>query len=196
MTKNNQLVQLPIIESYWVENGRFLAGEYPGGYDLLTTRYRMDAFLEAGINTFIDLTQKRELTSYERILNEQAQMLNINVAYHRFEIRDHGIPSHSLMPTILNTIDNALETGRNIYVHCWGGIGRTGIVVGCYFVRHGMASEQAVLQVNKLYKTRPNNYEFPRSPETTQQVDFILNWHENKQDIPAHIVNDANKREV
>ena len=27
--------------------------------------------------------------------------------------------------------------GRKVYVHCWGGVGRTGTVVGCYLVRQG-----------------------------------------------------------
>jgi len=79
---------------------------------------------------------------------------------------------------LLDAIDEALEHGRNVYVHCWGGIGRTGITVGCHLVRHGMKNSEAVEQVNKLYKTRPNNPSYPRSPETSKQIDFILNWHE------------------
>ena len=47
----------PISESYWVEPGRLLAGEYPGDYDEERTRKRIDALIEAGFNTFIDLTQ-------------------------------------------------------------------------------------------------------------------------------------------
>ena len=46
------MTQIPIIESYWLEEDLFLAGEYPGGYDPESARRRMDAFLEAGIRTF------------------------------------------------------------------------------------------------------------------------------------------------
>ena len=65
------MTKLPILESYWVEEKRFLAGEFPGSYNHETTRHRMDAFLEAGINTFIDLTQSHELVPYEPILKNR-----------------------------------------------------------------------------------------------------------------------------
>ncbi|MCX6057453.1 MAG: hypothetical protein NTW69_04785 [Chloroflexi bacterium] len=169
---------LPIIESYWVEENRFLAGEYPGSYDPETTRQRMDMFLEAGINTFIDLTQPHELVPYESMLIEQAQIYHINASYQRFAIRDHRIPSAEIMMSILNTIDDAIDNGRCVYVHCWGGVGRTGIAVGCYLVRHGATNEQAVAQVDKLFKTRPANSYYPHSPESKEQIEFILNWWE------------------
>ena len=168
----------PIIESYWIEENRFLAGEHPGGYNPESTRRRMDGFLEAGIDTFIDLTQPHELVPYETILKAQAQIFEVNASYHRFSIRDHDVPSRETMVAILNTIDQALNTGRSVYVHCWGGVGRTGIVVGCHLVRNGRTNEQALSQVNKLYKTRPDNPFYPNSPESDEQIEFVLNWYE------------------
>lgn len=171
----------PIIESYWVEETRFLAGEYPGSYDPETTRHRMDTFLKAGVTTFIDLTQPHELVPYEGLLKEQAKIHEIETSYHRFAIRDHGTPSSEMMTSILNTIDETINHGGCIYIHCWGGVGRTGTVVGCYLVRHGSTNEQALEMVNKLYKTRPDNPYLSRSPETEGQIQFILNWWEEPQ---------------
>ena len=173
--------KLPIIESYWVEENRFLAGEYPGSYHPESMRRRMDAFLEAGVTTFIDLTQPHELVPYEGILKEQSKIYGIETAYHRFAIRDHGIPSSAMMTSILNTIDETINNGGCIYIHCWGGVGRTGTVVGCYLVRHGSTNEQALDLVNKLYKTRPDNPYLSRSPETEEQIQFVLNWWEEPQ---------------
>ena len=45
---------------------------------------------------------------------------------------------------ILDAIDKALEDGKNVYVHCWGGIGRDGTVVGCWLVRHVMTGRSTV----------------------------------------------------
>jgi protein-tyrosine phosphatase len=170
------MTMLPIIESYWVEENRFLAGEYPGGYDPETTCHRMDAFLKAGVNAFIDLTQPHELIPYENLLKEQAKNYGVNTSYHRFPIRDHTTPSTETMTAILNAIDEAIDNGGCVYVHCWGGVGRTGMVVGCYLVRHGNTNEQALAQVNKLYKTRPTNPYFSHSPENNAQIEFVLNW--------------------
>ena len=47
----------PDPNTYWVQPGRFLAGEYPGAPDAKETREKIAAFLEAGITTFIDLTE-------------------------------------------------------------------------------------------------------------------------------------------
>ena len=172
------MTKLPIVESYWVQENRFLAGEYPGNYNAEITRRRMDSFLEAGINTFIDFTQPNEHVPYESILKEQARYYDVDAQYHRFAILDHHVCSQESMMTILDTIDEALANGRNVYVHCWGGIGRTGIAVGCHLVRHGMNNKEALEHVNKLYQTRPHTPAYPRSPETDRQIDFVMNWRE------------------
>lgn len=172
------MTKIPIIESYWVEEDRFLAGEYPGSYAPHEMQRRMDAFLESGIRTFIDLTQPHELLSYEPTLKEQAQIYGYMTAYHRFAIRDHGVPSIQTMSLILDTIDTAIQNDSPVYVHCWGGVGRTGTVVGCYLVRHGMSAKKALERVDALYKTRPHDYFLVRSPETDEQFDFVKNWHE------------------
>ncbi len=171
------MTRLPILESYWVEEGNFLAGEYPGSYSPLEMQRRMDAFLECGIRTFIDLTHPHELLPYEPVLKEQARLYDNMAVYHRFAIRDHSIPSAQTMSLILDTIDSAIQSGSPVYVHCWGGVGRTGTVVGCYLVRHGMSAEEALKRVDMLYKTRPSR-DFIRSPETQQQCDFVRGWRE------------------
>ncbi|MCE9646076.1 MAG: dual specificity protein phosphatase family protein [Chloroflexi bacterium] len=173
------MIKRPLSESYWVEENRFLAGEYPGGHESGITRRQMDAFLESGINTFIDLTHANELAPYEPILQEQAHQHGMDAYYHRFPIRDHGVPSVELMRDILNAIDTALRAGQGVYVHCWGGVGRTGVTVGCYLVRHGMPNEEALTMVNTLYKTRSANFHYPNSPETEEQIEFVRNWREN-----------------
>jgi hypothetical protein len=50
------------------------------------------------------------------------------------------------------------------------------MVVGCYLVRHGYTNAQAVAEVDRLFKTRPSSSIHPRSPESDEQVGFILNW--------------------
>ena len=62
----------PIPESYWVEPGRFLAGEFPGQDYGKLLRRRLDIFLDFGIDSFIDLTDPDELPTYLPLLKEQA----------------------------------------------------------------------------------------------------------------------------
>lgn len=173
-------MKLPIPQSYWVIENKFLAGEYPASYNPETARKRIEAFLECGIRSFIDLTQSHELAPYEPILKEQARIYDLNVNYQRFAIRDHYIPSTETMKRILDAIDSEIESGKPVYVHCWGGVGRTGITVACYFIRHGLSHEQALQKVHHLFMTRPQSY-YPTSPETQTQFEFVRNWKEIPQ---------------
>lgn len=166
----------PIAESYWVETGRLLAGEYPGGFDQELTRKRLDALIEAGLDTFIDLTQPNEIVPYTSVLFEEAQVYGMQAAYHCFPIGDFGLPTPNVMNAILDQMEESLEAGRRIYLHCWGGIGRTGTTVACYLVRQGNAANQALNQLSLWWRTVPKSQYHPHSPETREQVDFIRTW--------------------
>lgn len=174
MEKNE--IRRPIPESYWVEPGRFLAGEYPGSFDEEQTRRRLDALIEAGFDTFIDLTRENENTPYSRILEEQSLAYGMNVRYHRFSIGDFGLPTPELMKTILDQIDESLAQGRRVYLHCWGGIGRTGTTVGCYLVRRGLGGSDALHRLAEWWREVPKSRFHPRSPETLEQASFVRDW--------------------
>lgn len=173
----------PIPESYWVEPGCFLAGEYPGRFDEEQTRRRLDALIEAGLDVFIDLTRPNEMPPYEQTLRDEARIYSLPVTYHRFPIGDFGLPAPEQMKSILETIDESLQAGHKIYLHCWGGIGRTGTAVGCYLIRHGRQPQEALTRLGEWWKTVPKSHYHLHSPETQEQVDFIRNWAENERNL-------------
>ena len=79
------------------------------------------AFLEAGFDAFIDLTEAGELPPYDIYLPG-------SVRYVRKPIPDHGVPrAREHMAEIQAAIDAALAGGRRVYVHCRAGIGRTSL---------------------------------------------------------------------
>jgi hypothetical protein len=169
----------PLSESYWVEPGRFLAGEYPGKYDQELTRKRIDSLLEAGLDTFIDLTKANETVPYAAVLLQEARVYEVQASHQRFPIGDFGLPTPALMNTILDQIEELLQAGHRIYLHCWGGIGRTGTTVGCYLVRQGKTADEALGQLAAWWQDVPKSQYHPRSPETSTQVDFIRTWVEH-----------------
>lgn len=171
----------PIEESYWVVPGRLLAGEYPGRFDEEITRKRIDALIEAGFDLFIDLTQPHETVPYEGILREEADMYEVQALHRRFPIGDFGLPSIEQMSSILDVIDEGLRAGRKIYLHCWGGIGRTGTTVGCYLVRQGKTGGEALDQLSAWWRNVPKSRVHLHSPETFQQRAFVLHWGEHDQ---------------
>lgn len=161
-----------------MEEGQFLAGEYPGSQNPDLARRRIASFFEAGIRTFIDLTQPYELSPYAPYVQEYSSQHGMTASFQRFPIADHGVPFRDTMVDILDAITASVEAGKPVYGHCWGGVGRTGLVVGCYLIRQGLSSEQALLRLAGLYGTRPSNIYHPVSPETEEQFQFIRTWRE------------------
>ncbi len=166
----------PLVQCYWVVPGRFLAGEYPAHMELPHAAARLQALLAAGLDTFYDLTERHELTPYLPLLQELGRKQGLEVNYQRFEIADRDVPKAAVMRSLLDAIDAALAHGRHLYLHCWGGIGRTGMVVGCYLVRHGLSGQAALDQIASWWQTDLRRFDFPRSPETPEQIEYILDW--------------------
>ena len=172
-------IDRPLPESYWVVPGRLLAGEYPGEPDEEITRKRIDALIEAGFDTFIDLTKSNETWPYADILLNEAKIYEVEATHLRFPIGDFGLPIPQQMNSILDAIDQNLQEGRKIYLHCWGGIGRTGTTVGCYLVRKGKTGEEALGQLSGWWRGVPKSRYHLHSPETLEQMEFIRTWAEH-----------------
>ena len=173
----------PIPNSYWVEPGRLAAGEYPGAFHPSDAAAKARTLLEAGIDHFIDLTQRRDpLEPYERIAREQGRAMGRTVRYERHPVRDMSIPRRAgEMAAILDAIDDALDRGSTVYVHCWGGIGRTGTVIGCWLVRHGLTGEDALRQIADWWQHVEKSRFHPVSPQTDQQRAYIRAWTEPRR---------------
>ena len=169
----------PLPNSYWVIPARFAAGEYQGAVEPREAAMKLKTRLRAGIDHFIDLTEPGELVPYAETAKEEARLLGLAVGYERHPIADLGVPSHPRqMASILDGIDDALGHCKTVYLHCWGGVGRTGTVVGCWLVRHGHTGDGALGQIAEWWKgmSRSKTMIHPRSPETSQQSEYVRNW--------------------
>ena len=179
--RKEAVINPPIPNAYWVRPGRLLAGEYPGDKAADAARRRLTLFLDAGVRSFVDLTEEGEygLEPYAGLLQEEAVRRGILVEHRRLAIRDVDVPrSRSEMIEILDAIDAALAQQRAVYVHCWGGSGRTGTVVGCHLVRHGSTGEAALQQVANWWRTVEKYWRSQHSPQTSQQREWVRTWSE------------------
>jgi protein-tyrosine phosphatase len=163
----------PIEHCYWVIENKLLAGEYPRTKELASSKKKLSALVRAGVSLFVDLTEENELLSYSDMLKGYK-----GVSHLRFPIRDVSIPrSPKFTTAILDAIDAGMSNGGMVYVHCWGGVGRTGVVIGCWLARNGSMGESALLRLRQLWQHCPKS-RTRQSPETAEQEGYIIGWKE------------------
>ena len=151
---------------YWVEPRRLAAGPYPARPQDLA------ALIAAGIRGFVDLTPD---TGFGGYLGEAQRLAEgVDVLHRRFPVHDFDVPATATMRAILDVIDEWRGAQRPLYVHCHGGLGRTGTVIGCWLVRHGSAPAEAFATLERL--RRGTRLAGALSPETDAQRAFVATW--------------------
>jgi predicted protein tyrosine phosphatase len=169
----------PHENTYWLEPNRILAGEYPASHEVAETLERLRQYLDCGVTDFLDLTSPGELESYETALAQAAADAELAIGYQRFPIRDMDVPDRPAdMTEILDEIERRVDAGGTVYVHCWGGIGRTGTVAGCYLVRQGLTGDAALNQLARLWPQMQKSAWFPTTPQTLPQFEYIRHWRD------------------
>lgn len=183
----------PIDDSYWLVPGILLAGEYPGAKTKEEARRKLRSFLDAGIDFFLDLTEESEgLEPYAPLLQEEAMARDRGVVYRRLPIPDMDTPTTERMREIQQTITAAIEAGRTVYVHCLGGLGRTGTVLGCYLVEHEVSVAEALAEIQRRRRGTKDGWK--KSPQTPAQVDFVKRWRSfTSQGYPREKARDSVK---
>lgn len=176
---------LPFPRSYWVIPGKLLAGHIPTNKDPKICQEKLENLIKLGIRAFVNLQEENEVDfeshpfhHYEDDLKKLENKYQTKIEFNRRSIKDYSIPTKEKMTTILDTIDSYIDNGIPVYVHCWGGIGRTGTVISCYLLRHNMANTDNVFDmIEYLRRSDPENHR--QSPETPEQFDFVRNWDKN-----------------
>lgn len=71
-----------------------------------------------------------------------------------------------------NVIIEEMDAGKGIVVHCMGGIGRTGTVIGCVLRDLGFSAEEVVNYLDEINKLRG----FRGWPETEWQAEMVRKY--------------------
>jgi protein-tyrosine phosphatase len=136
-----------------------IAGRHPCAWGPEHAAAEVRDLLAVGVTLFLDLTQEGELEPYAHLVSPPARHV-------RIPIRDFSIPTIEELEAALDEIDGELALGGLVYVHCWAGCGRTGVVVGSWLVRHGTSPEDALA---RIAETRGLG-----CPQTLEQRLFVL----------------------
>ena len=145
-----------------IEPGRLIAGRHPCAMGASEAAAEVGDLVDAGVTVLLYLTRRGELEPYASLVPEPARYLNMPIV-------DFSIPSRDGLVAILDEIDAELADGGVVYVHCWAGCGRTGVVVGSWLVRHGAEPGEALQRIAEARGLG--------CPQTLEQRIFVLDWH-------------------
>lgn len=155
------------VHGYWIVTGRLLATEYPGAKDQDKALRKLQVLRDAGINSFVDLTEPGERTWDGSPMVPYNGLLGPEVNYKRFAIPDTKTISDGGYDEILAYINTELASGRVVLVACWGGKGRTGTVVGSWLIDElGLGYPQVIDHMQELRAgTRKADHPVPDTQE-------------------------------
>jgi protein tyrosine/serine phosphatase len=161
-----------ILHAWWVQPHRLLAGEYPGAATPEKADAKVRVLVDAGIDTIVDLTTEQDhLTPYRERLDAAAQAAGRSMRYFAHPIPDFGVLDHAGYDAILARIHSELDAGRTVYVHCRGGKGRTGTVIGCLLAESGLSYDDVIARIGEL-RSGTRKASDP-CPENTAQHDML-----------------------
>ena len=157
----------------WVHSRWVARGEQP---PLSESNYR--ALVRAGIQTVLSLREDGERACdvlgrwYPRYRAEdeqaksQAQALRIASV----ECRDLASPRPRQIDVALSFLAVESGAGRAVFVHCLGGVGRTGVVTGAWHIARGGTGEEAVTRYVSFFADLARQFGF--TTETQQALLF------------------------
>jgi ADP-ribosylglycohydrolase len=172
----------PLPRSYWVLPGKLLAGGYPGRKG--DAEAQIGHILAAGVDAFLDLTvagENAEVPSYAELLGDSP--FQGRAVKRRAAPMDDMSADADAVQAALDELDDLLSAGRTVYVHCLGGCGRTGTVVGSYLVEKGLATAKEAVPLIRALRAATDS-PATGSPETEAQRRLVASRRPGPSALP------------
>jgi protein-tyrosine phosphatase len=134
---------------FWVkEQGYPSLGIMPrpqGGAELAEDIARLK---EQGVDVLVSLLTAEESEAEE--LDEEADLCESSgMEFIRFPIPDRDVPPRDgKFPRFFQGLLDRLAEGKRVAIHCWAGIGRSGLVATCLLVAHNVPLDAAVRAIS------------------------------------------------
>jgi ADP-ribosyl-[dinitrogen reductase] hydrolase len=141
----------------------------------LTGSWSRDLYLDLarirdwGASIVVSLIEAQEFASLD-VEALPDVVAELGMQWRHGPIPDRHPPHQQFMldwPTLKDELMEELSSGKNIFIHCMGGLGRTGVVAAMLLMEVGYSANQAIAAVRT---SRPHTI------ETSAQEDFVRNY--------------------
>ena len=119
-----------------------------------------------GINKIVSLLEPNEQLALG-LAREETLCRQHGIDYVNFPIPDHNVADTGSALKFATRLLENISSGQSIVIHCYAGIGRTGIIAGAILVRSGVSATEAI---SLLSHARGINM-----PETQAQKQWLTN---------------------
>jgi len=168
----------PIAESNWAIPDVLIAGAYPGSLSLEEAKKKTRALVECGVSLFLNLLDRGERNRFnpydEHIRNHSSDLQKPLPVYVWLPIQDqHVADDQNLLPVLLKLLQCLRQPQPPlIYVHCWGGHGRTGTIISLLLgALYDLEADLALALCNAYHSQRVVRKS--RSPQAAAQFDQV-----------------------
>eukprot|EP00746_Dinoflagellata_sp_MGD_P081046 gnl/MRDRNA2_/MRDRNA2_32278_c0_seq2.p1 gnl/MRDRNA2_/MRDRNA2_32278_c0~~gnl/MRDRNA2_/MRDRNA2_32278_c0_seq2.p1 ORF type:complete len:563 (-),score=97.19 gnl/MRDRNA2_/MRDRNA2_32278_c0_seq2:27-1715(-) len=131
--------------NYLLPTRQLIAGSYPGHRDKNDHIEKLRACVQGGhVDCFLCLQERDELRNRFNPYICDAKELRASLEFLHCPIPDGGVTTDGKILEAIAAIVERLQAGKSVYVHCWGGHGRTGSVLVALLVKAwGFSVDQA-----------------------------------------------------
>jgi protein-tyrosine phosphatase len=137
-------------ELFWIEGpwrGRLAISARPRGGDWLEDEVR--SWRAAGVQAVLSLLTSEEVEELD-LTRESAVCEENEIRFHQLPIVDRCVPTSDRdAEAVIRRIQDELESGINVNVHCRQGIGRSAIIAAALLMEAGVPPERAIERIAK-----------------------------------------------
>eukprot|EP01138_Halocafeteria_seosinensis_P015161 gb/GECG01015474.1/.p1 GENE.gb/GECG01015474.1/~~gb/GECG01015474.1/.p1 ORF type:complete len:694 (+),score=66.38 gb/GECG01015474.1/:1-2082(+) len=186
----------PTTESNWVIPDQLMVGAYPGYIDDEENDFTLASILHCGVTTFVCLQQEYHDSHVDEAQWRSGQRLRpyivdakrlltmlpqsyfpkgrpSEIGFVHFPIVDCSTVCDSKMVELARDLVSRMCKGEVLYVHCWGGHGRSGVVASLILgIVYGVSATDAMWWVQTLHDLRDGTLQVP-SPQTRDQREQV-----------------------
>ena len=149
--------------TYEMEHGSITMMPKPPGASQLSAYIQY--LKNKNIDILVSLLQYKEVISHS-LSNEGVECEELAIEFINFPIKDHSTPQFFIpYNQLIEQLVKRIESGKNIAIHCYAGIGRTGLIAASILIKMGMQVDEALIKLSRVRGLRV--------PETIQQITWL-----------------------